>query len=335
VDVTSPLGIAFNPASNRLYWANNSGSTETTRVKYAELSGSTSITGQVFSMGVSTGGGLRSMALDPAAGRLYWGNSSGSGKIEYAALDSSGADSGAMSLDDANHNNLDGVTLLKDPEPVSAPSVSGTSQVGSELSCSDATWASDLLSGSLYRMPKTTGFGGWTKDGNPIAGANSATFTPTETGSYRCMRTATNFAGTSTQTSAPVAVTQPEPPTDPPTETPTDPPTETPAEPPANPPAGDFTFGKPKLDTKHGTAKLPVDLPGAGEVELAKTKNVKAHDKRAGAAGTVKLLIKPRGDAADKLAKRGSVKVTAKVTFTPDGGTANTESTKVKLKLGD
>ncbi len=401
VDVTSPLGIAFNPATDRLYWANNSGSTETTRLKYADLDGSTSITGHVFNLGVSAGGGLRSMALDPLAGRLYWGNTSSAGRIEYAALDSSGSDSGSLNLDPANHNSLDGVTLLKDPEPVTAPSIAGTPQVGSELTCGNATWAADLLSGSLYRMPKTTGFGGWTRNGTPIPGASSSAYTPTEAGTYRCTRTATNFAGTSTQTSAPLTVVN-QPPTcnaiskstafgqpaalslgctgqgsltysivsapsngatsnlDAGAGTLTYTPTAgfsgtdeltfrasndggdsniatatiTVARESVVPlPANDFAFGKAKLDTKHGTAKLPVDVPGAGAVELAKTKDVKADGKHADAAGTVKLLIKARGDAADKLAKKGAVKVTAQVTFTPDGGAANTETTKVKLKL--
>jgi hypothetical protein len=147
------------------------------------------------------------MALDPAANRLYWGLTSGGGKIEHASLAGDGSDSGPIELGDANHNNLDGVTLLKDPEPVSPPVISGTPETGQTLTCGDATWAADLISGALYRMPKSTAFGQWTLDGNPIAGATDPTYTPETAGDYRCTRTATNFAGTTTQTSDPVTVT--------------------------------------------------------------------------------------------------------------------------------
>jgi virginiamycin B lyase len=104
-------------------------------------------------------------------------------------------------------------------------------------------------------------------------------------------------------------------------------------EPPPNgsPPANDFEFGKVKKNKKKGTAKLTVIVPGPGEVELAKTKKVKGDAEHADAAGEVKLLIKPGGKAKGKLKDSGKVKVEAEVTFTPTGGTPNTEDKKLKL----
>ena len=72
-------------------------------------------------------------------------------------------------------------------------------------------------------------------------------------------------------------------------------------------------------------------VPGPGEIELAKTKKVKADDEHADAAGEVKLLIKPAGKAKGKLNDAGKVKVEAEVTFTPTGGSPNTEDKKLKL----
>jgi hypothetical protein len=45
----------------------------------------------------------------------------------------------------------------------------------------------------------------------------------------------------------------------------------------------------------------------------------------------VKLEVKPKGKAKDKLTPEGKAKVVAEVTFTPTGGTPNTEDKKLKL----
>ena len=97
-------------------------------------------------------------------------------------------------------------------------------------------------------------------------------------------------------------------------------------------PSNEFGFGKVKRNEKKGTAKLTVEVPGAGAVKLAKTGKLKGASAQAAAAGKVKLKIAARGKAKDKLADKGKLKAKAKVTFVPTGGTANTKSKKVKLK---
>jgi Bacterial Ig domain len=96
-------------------------------------------------------------------------------------------------------------------------------------------------------------------------------------------------------------------------------------------PSNDFDFGKAKKNKKKGTAKLEVKVPGPGQLELDETKKVKGADKRAEGRGTVKLPVKPRGNAKEKLADKGKAKVKAEVTFTPDGGVPNTKTTTVGL----
>jgi hypothetical protein len=98
------------------------------------------------------------------------------------------------------------------------------------------------------------------------------------------------------------------------------------------PGAPSFSFGKVKRNKRKGTAKLTVNVPGPGDLELTKTKKVKRARKRAEASGAVKLPIKPKGKARRKLGRRGKAKVTAEVTYTPDGGAASTSATSVKLK---
>ena len=113
------------------------------------------------------------------------------------------------------------------------------------------------------------------------------------------------------------------------------PPCPTPGDtPPGGAPSNEFTIGKLKRNTDKGTAKLTVELPGAGELELSGGK-VKARSKQANGAGKVKLPVKAKGKAKEKLADNGSVKVKLAVTFTPTGGDPNTETKKAKLKLND
>jgi hypothetical protein len=104
-----------------------------------------------------------------------------------------------------------------------------------------------------------------------------------------------------------------------------------PPPPPPNGPSNDFTFGKVKKNKKRGTAKLTVNVPGPGDLELARTKKVKGAEKRAASEGSVKLKLKPMGKAKKKLADKGRAKVKAGVTFIPDGGDPNTKSKRVKL----
>ena len=97
------------------------------------------------------------------------------------------------------------------------------------------------------------------------------------------------------------------------------------------PPSSEFSFGKAKVNKKRGSAKLTVKVAGPGELKLAKTASVKGQHERAEQSGKETLTIKPRGKAKQKLKKGGKAKVKAKVTFTPDGGTSDTKSKKIKL----
>jgi lysophospholipase L1-like esterase len=104
-----------------------------------------------------------------------------------------------------------------------------------------------------------------------------------------------------------------------------------PIPPPPPPPSNDFSFGKVKKNKKKGTARLPVNVPGPGEVELAKTKRVKGAETEAERAGEEKLTIRARGKAKRRLNHKGKARVAARVTYTPIGGDPNTQTRRLKL----
>jgi hypothetical protein len=96
-------------------------------------------------------------------------------------------------------------------------------------------------------------------------------------------------------------------------------------------PPNDIELGKPKLNDDKGTAKLPVEVPGPGELELS-AKGVKPVLKEVSGPGTVNLPVKPKGKVADKLEDKGKAKVELEITFTPTGGDPNSDSKSVTLK---
>jgi len=263
--VNQPQGVALDPATDRVFWTNGSGDTASQRLKVATLNGTTDITATAFDISPDVGGGLRSPAIDASAGRIYWANSA-TNKITSALL-SAGGGAASMVTAPAVPNSPDGVVILRAPEVVTGPAISGTATVGEELTCGGATWAADAITGALYRAPASTAIVAWTRDGAAIAGsAGSATQTPTSAGTYRCTRTATNFAGTTAATSDPVVVADPSVATPTPTETPT--PTTSPAV-----PALAVTAKRLALSAT-GTAALPVTCTGAacaGTLSLATT----------------------------------------------------------------
>ena len=100
------------------------------------------------------------------------------------------------------------------------------------------------------------------------------------------------------------------------------------------------SFGKLIRNRKKGTAKLVVKMPYPGTLVLSGKRVLKqrrVHRATASASKTpsaernVRLLIKPKGKARRKLDGTGKLRVRAVVTFTPNGGAANTKAKRIKL----
>jgi dipeptidyl aminopeptidase/acylaminoacyl peptidase len=88
-----------------------------------------------------------------------------------------------------------------------------------------------------------------------------------------------------------------------------------------------FRIGKPILDRRHGTAKLPVTIPAAGTLTLRGAKVKRLAARSVSSAGTVKLQVKPTAGTAKALVQRFKAKVKVLVTYAPQGGD---KETKVK-----
>jgi hypothetical protein len=98
-------------------------------------------------------------------------------------------------------------------------------------------------------------------------------------------------------------------------------------------PSNGFTVGKVILNRKKGTAKLPVDLPGPGVLELS-GKDIKPSGKiSVSGAGRFQFPVDPSRKKRKTLKKTGKVSVAVTVTYTPTGGDPNSLRATVQLKL--
>jgi hypothetical protein len=100
-----------------------------------------------------------------------------------------------------------------------------------------------------------------------------------------------------------------------------------------------FRFVKLRRNLRKGTAVLVVRVPGAGGVRLAKNRKLRGAGVRARKAGNVKLRIRPRGKPRRRLARRSRkgrkkvarLRVKARVTYRPAGGSPRTKVKRFKL----
>ncbi len=105
-------------------------------------------------------------------------------------------------------------------------------------------------------------------------------------------------------------------------------------------PANNFTLPRKSISSKTGGATISVKLPGPGQFELVGTAKVGKKQIKVGRtvlsaskAGTFSLQLKPSGAAKQQLRKRGSLKVSLELTFTPTGGDENSSTSSIVLKL--
>jgi NHL repeat len=95
-------------------------------------------------------------------------------------------------------------------------------------------------------------------------------------------------------------------------------------------PTNVFKLGAFQRDRRKGTASLQVSVPGPGGLTL-RGNGVYPVERGVSAAATLTLPVHLVGKARRDLLAAGQRKATAKVTFTPGGGTARTETRKLTL----
>jgi DNA-binding beta-propeller fold protein YncE len=191
--VLHPSGVAINRDDNKIYWARRSDDL----IGVGDLNPLAIGAGTVSTTG-ATVDDPSGVAVDAASGRIYWANNSGN-KISFAALDGTGG--GDLATPGATVSGPRFVSLLRSPSGAGAPAITGGSATGSTLSCSPGSWAPDELAAFLYQAPTRSAYQ-WSRDGVGIAGANASSYQPAAPGSYSCRVTASNAAGSATQTSA-------------------------------------------------------------------------------------------------------------------------------------
>jgi len=333
--VNGNYGLEVDPVGGRVYWTN---AAKAGSISYANLDGSGGadlpITGSAtleYPFG---------LAIDPVDRRIYWANDIVSGKISYASLDGTGSadlnTSGAtvsqpygVAVDADQHrvywaNSSGGLAyadttgaggtnltitggfasgalnfpnLLEAPRGTASPTVAGSAKPGGTLRCTQGGWKEDIVSTSLYRAPTAYAYQ-WSRSGKPVDGATSATVSAQDVGEYRCTVTASNPVGSASQTSPVAAV---------------------------------FKVGKARLNRKKGTAKLPVSLPGSGQLKVS-GRGYKAARKSVDFAKTLKLTIRARGKPLKKLKASGKAKLKLTFAFSTSDGSVATQTKSVVLR---
>lgn len=293
-------GLSVDPAAGRVYWLDNSGG----RISFAGLGGGGG--GDIDPAGAPF---LEpyGLALDPSQGKLYWANYSNSDDLAADqfgfALLSGGR--GGITIQTAATNGVQDPLVIKSPEATAASALVRNAKNRTALSCTPGAWGADFAGSFVYRAPRTTGLQ-WTRNGAAIPGATAATFTATKPGSYACVETATNQAGSTAQTSAAATVKAAK--------------LKLSTKKKAKAEAGDLVKFKVKAvnqgDLKPKNAKLCVKLPKAAKDDLKapkckkigiagrgkKTLTIKVKVKGGADQGTDKLTFQVKG-AAGKAAK--------------------------------
>jgi hypothetical protein len=298
-ELGGPCGVAVN-ASN-IYWANQ----KTSSIGRAPLSGTSSET--EFVNGAEGGCGV---AVDGA--HIYWADIFGGG-VGRANLDGSGADPDFIS---SGPSTACGVAA----DPFPAPSTTTIACVPDPTTALVSTSCTARVAGTASEPAPPTGAvdlgasgvsgtftpGSFCALADGVGGQSTCqlNYTPAAAGALTLTAT---YDGDVTHASSTGSLGVD-----------------------VLAPSNKFGFGRFKANRRKGTGKLPVKVPGPGNLVL-RGKGLKRVSKKAQAPGSVKLTVKPVGGTARKLEEREKLKVTAKVTFTPTAGTSRTKSRKLTL----
>ena len=195
---TSAFGIAVDPTAGKVYWLDlnlEKRKNENDEIRRANLDGS-----EVQTLLERPGAGFEGgLAIEPAAGKLYWTEAE-THDIAVSNLDGSDAET----LFSTGEDIPEGLAVeTADPHPTNtlAPSIEGSAQVGSQLSCNPGAWTSTGPVSFAYQ---------WAIVGaSAVEGAADGTYVPSieqADEQLQCVVTAADDVGTSTAASAAVSV---------------------------------------------------------------------------------------------------------------------------------
>ncbi len=199
-----PEEVRVDASTGKLYWADS----KTGQIMFGTVSGEPAPAQALYTEPEGRTAEPWGVAIDPRAGKIYW-TDKGSGKVMVGALAGETA-AGSPSALFEGQSEPGYLALLNSPLSTAAPSIGGNPAIGSALSCSQGSWAQDQPEASFFEAPAGYSYQ-WLRDGTAISGATSASFTPSEGGSYLCDVSAVNQAGATVQGSAAVTVGAPVP----------------------------------------------------------------------------------------------------------------------------
>jgi hypothetical protein len=299
-------GLAVDDATGRLYFLGGSN-----EIGYANLNGSG---GGDVSSGGAVIDGPWGIALDPSINRLYWaneGNAKGEGANSFGFVNPGSGSAGNISVANALSASPQDPVIIKSPSGTEAPKATRSKSSRSKLSCSTGGWGADYPGSFVYQSPRSFAYQ-WTLKGKNVKGATKASLDAKSAGKYACVVTATNQAGSASQTSAKVNV----------------------------------KAAKVKLSTKKrakaeagGVAKFKVKAVNQGDLQSGKARvcvKLPKKAKKALKAPKCKTLGKLKGGAkrstALKLKVGASAGGTYKATFVVKGSAGKSATAKVIVK---
>ena len=95
------------------------------------------------------------------------------------------------------------------------------------------------------------------------------------------------------------------------------------------PPDNSFKLGRPALNRKTGTARLPVTVPGAGTVIVS---GAGTSSRAAGGPATLIFRVAAQGRKRRVLTRSGTVVMRLTVAFIPTGGDRSAQTATIRLK---
>jgi len=93
--------------------------------------------------------------------------------------------------------------------------------------------------------------------------------------------------------------------------------------------AASFRIGKPRLDRRRGTARLPVTVSGPGRLLVVGGTEAVRELRR---AGTTVLRVRVRGAKRRRLQRHGTVRVRLRITFVPAGAEPLSRTVSIRLR---
>jgi uncharacterized repeat protein (TIGR01451 family) len=191
-------GVAVDAAAGRVYWLDSA-----EHVSFASVNGGG---GGELKLGEATFSTPFGLAVDPTIGRVYWGNlGQGQARLDAIGFVNLAGGAGGITPQTAPVDGPQDPVILKSPTATAPPTATRAADAPAKLGCSEGTWAADLTGSFVFQAPRTIAYQ-WIRNGAPLAGATAATFSAKSPGSYSCIATAANQAGTASQASAPITV---------------------------------------------------------------------------------------------------------------------------------